>query len=477
MKTLNGLPGPRGLPLVGNLLQLDLKQLHRILERWADEFGSLYTFKIGLKPVLVITDPEVTQNVLRQRPHLYRRMGTIEPVFKELGINGVFSAEGDDWKRQRRLTAHALDTAHLRQFFPTLMKVTGRLKNRWSRAAKDKMAVDVQQDLMRYTVDVTTSLAFGYDMNTLEKEGVVIQDHLEKVLPMINRRINSPFAYWRHVKLPSDRELDKALVAIRTEVNGFIFRARDRMAQNPELAAHPTNFLEAMISARDEGGAAFSDDEIYGNVLTLLLAGEDTTANTLAWMIHLMSENPGVQAQMQTEAAQVVGADRMLGQLADAERLEYIEAVTNETMRIKPVAPIIFAELIEDTDIGGVSVPKDTSIMLLTLHGPMQEKHFGAATQFKPERWLQKAEPTGCPHNARAFVPFGSGPRFCPGRQLATVEIKAVMSMLCAAFEVSSAEQPNRVREIFSFTMMPENLLVNFKRLPQPVTAEAVASA
>ena len=86
-------------------------------------------------------------------------------------FTGVFSAEGEDWKRQRRLTAHALDAQHLRQFFPTLIKVTERLKNRWNAAADKQSAVDVQQDLMRYTVDVTTNLAFGYDTNTLEKEG------------------------------------------------------------------------------------------------------------------------------------------------------------------------------------------------------------------------------------------------------------------------------------------------------------------
>ena len=463
MQTLTELPGPRGLPLVGNLLQLDLKQLHRVLERWCNEFGTLYVFELGRKPVLVIADPELIQTILRQRPKVYRRLGTIESVFTEMGLTGVFSAEGEDWKRQRSLTAHALDTAHLRQFFPTLVKVTERLKNHWSKAAVKGTAVDVQQDLMRYTVDVTTNLAFGYDMNTLEKEGEVIQDHLEKIFPMINRRINAPFPYWRYLKLPADHALDKALVAIRETINGFITRAKEGLAQNPELATHPTNFLEAMLTARDEGGTAFTDEEIYGNVLTLMLAGEDTTANTIAWMIHLMTEHPEVRAHMQAEAVQVVGGAGMLSQLADAERLEYIEAVTYETMRLKPVAPVLFFEPVEDVEIGGVAIPKNTALMLPTLYGPLQENHFGAADQFRPERWLKTATPSGCPHNTKAFVPFGAGLRFCPGRQLAMVEIKTVMAMLCAAFEVSKAETAGPVGESFSFTMMPQNLFVRFK--------------
>src|SRR5690349_17188345 len=189
MRALTDLPGPTGLPLVGNVLQLDLTQLHRVLLRWTDEFGALFKFQLGQKPVLVVADPELNQTILRNRPKVYARLGTIEPVFKEMGITGVFSAEGEDWKRQRRLTAHALDAAHLRQFFPTLLKVTERLRKRWERDADEGSAVDVQQELMRYTVDVTTNLAFGYDMNTLENEGDVIQDHLEKIFPAINRRI------------------------------------------------------------------------------------------------------------------------------------------------------------------------------------------------------------------------------------------------------------------------------------------------
>ena len=463
MQTLRELPGPKGLPLLGNLHQLDLKQLHRVLEKWADEFGTPYAFKLGQRPIVVVTEPEAIQTVLRNRPKLYRRLGTIEPVFEEMGISGVFSAEGEAWKRQRRLTAHALDASHLREFFPTLIKVTERLKNRWHNAARQQVPVDVQQDFMRYTVDVTTNLAFGYDMNTLEKDGDVIQEHLERILPMINTRINAAFPFWRVLKLPADRALDKSLAAIRETISGFVTRGRARLAANPELADHPVNLLDAMLAARDEGDAAFTDEEIYGNVLTMLLAGEDTTANTMAWMMHFMTEHPQAQARMQTEAVEVAGESGMLSQPQDAERLKYIEAVAHEAMRLKPVAPIIFLETIEDVQIAGVALPKQTAVFLLTLHPGLQEANFGGAEQFRPERWLEAAaQPSGCPHNARAFVPFGAGPRFCPGRQLAMVEIKTVMAMLCASFEVAKPKPTQAVREVFSFTMMPQNLFLQF---------------
>lgn len=190
------------------------------LTRWCDEFGTLYKFNMGLRPVLTVADPELIQHILRNRPKLFRRLGTIEPVAKEVGVNGVFSAEGEDWKRQRRVVAHVLDSSHLREFFPTLIKVTERLKGRWNRATDKQAAVSVQRDLMRYTVDVTANLAFGYDMNTLEKEGDVIQAHLEKIFPMINRRIYALFPYWHYFKLPADHVFERSLVAIRKTVSG-----------------------------------------------------------------------------------------------------------------------------------------------------------------------------------------------------------------------------------------------------------------
>jgi cytochrome P450 len=465
MRALADLPGPKGLPFLGNFLQLDLPRLHKQLEAWCREFGTVYLFRMGRKPVVVVADPESIQTVLRNRPKLYRRVGAIEPVFNEMEITGVFSAEGEDWKRQRRMTAPAFDAHHLRQFFPTLIKVTQRLKKRWEKAAESGATVDVQQDLVRYTVDVTTNLAFGYDMNTLEKEGDIIQEHLEKIFPMINRRVNAVFPYWRYFKLKEDRSLDKALVAIRETIAGFVRDGRARLIENPQLAVEPTNLLEALLTARDENNAPLTDTEIHGNILTILLAGEDTTANSMAWMMHFMTEHPDVQSRMRTEARSVLGAEQILTRFPDIERLDYIEAAAHEAMRLKPVVPILFLESIEDVEIAGIQVPKQTPVMLLMQHGGQEEMHFGGAQEFRPDRWLQSAGTGGCPHNPRAFVPFGAGPRFCPGRQLAMLEIKMVMAMLCSEFEISSSESKHPVEELFSFTMMPQNLFVRFKRL------------
>jgi cytochrome P450 len=377
-----------------------------------------------------------------------------------MGINGVFSAEGEQWRRQRRLAMQALDAKHLRSFFPTLINVTRRLQQRWAMAAAAQRAVDVQQDLMRYTVDVTTNLAFGYDMNTLERGEDVIQRHLEQIFPIVNRRINAPFPYWRYYKRRADRQLDQALAALRQTIGEIIAHSRRRMEQSSGPAERPANFLEAMLLAQEQGQAPFSDDEVFGNIFTMLLAGEDTTANTIAWMLHFISQAPDVQARLQAEADAVLGQADLLPDITAADRLTYLEAVAYETMRLKPVVPFLFLEANEDVGVGGVSIPKGTAIVALTWDSGLQEELFPAAHDFQPERWL--ANSASAARDRHAILPFGSGPRLCPGRSLALLEIKTAVSMACRHFSFTKDAHAGPVGEVFAFTLMPTNVLLDF---------------
>ncbi|MGJ0483826.1 MAG: cytochrome P450 [Methylomicrobium sp.] len=452
------LPGPQGLPVLGNLLQIDLHQLHLILEEWADIYGGIFQFKLAHKPVVAISDTDLVQQILRDRPHTYRRASPIEQITKELGTHGVFAAEGEQWQRHRALTVQAFRPENLRRFFPTLRHITERLQNRWRAAAGQP--IDLRQDWMRFTVDVTTHFAFGYDINLLENENADFQQHLERQLPGFNRWANAPFPYWRFVKLPSDREMLKSLTVIKQTINGFIRKTRQRLEQQSAIDLQPTNFLETLLLARDENGTGLSDAEIQGNILTILLAGEDTTAHTLSWLLYLIGEHPEIQQRMQQEADSVLGEDSLPPDLGALEKLPYIEAVAQETLRLKNVAPLLYLEPMTDVQLNGFKIMKGTTLMLLNRHGALQEKNFSNARTFKPERWL--AASSACPHNRNAFIPFGSGPRFCPGRNLAMLEIKMAIAMVCRNFTVSRLETGLPVQEFFSFTMMPENLSMKF---------------
>jgi cytochrome P450 len=470
VRAIRELPGPRGLPLLGNILQLETGRMHTILSKWADEFGPMYRYRIAKHDALVVSDTGLINEVLRNRPDGFRRGKRMQAIVLELGVDGVFNAEGAEWRRQRKLAMLALNTNHLREFFARLEVVTARLQRRWERAAAAGKTVDASADLRRFTVDVTSSLAFATDLNTLESEGDVIQRHLDKIFPAVARRLFALVPYWRWFKLPADRELDAAVKQVHELVNGLVADARRRVASDTSANTTASNFLDAMVAAQSDGTTAFTDSEVVGNALTMLLAGEDTTANTLAWMMHLMTEHPGVQSRMQDEADRILGPANRPPDYASTAELRYIEAVAHETMRLKPVAPFLWIEPTEDIVIGDVHVPKGNPVNVLTAHVAMSADNFADAKSFRPERWLEAAGRSTDGHNTQAFLPFGAGPRFCPGRHLAMLEIKMVAAMLCRNFDVSRAPDSPSTDEVFSFTMMPSSVRVRLRQRYNSVT-------
>lgn len=460
-RTIADLPGPRGLPLLGNLHQVDLPRLHQQLEAWAAEYGPIYRLRMGGVTRVCIADSEAIATMLRERPDVYRRRKTAEDVMAEMGFNGVFSQDGENWRRQRRVVVQALNPAHVAAFYPAMVRTTERLLGRWRSAAERGEVVDPCRDLMRYTVDVTAHLAFGIDVNTLETDGPVIQQHLDKVFPMLFRRVTAPFPYWRWFKRAADRELDRALGEIRAQIVQLTADCRARMEAEPARYEHPANFLEAVLAANREEGMAFADDEIYANVLTLLLAGEDTTANTLAWCVKYLIDEPHWFARLRAEADAALGDAPAAHDLDTLRRLDQIEAFTQEVLRLRPVAPLQGIEPKQDVELLGCHLPTGTEIIALTRPAALDDGHFGEARRFAPERWLEEA--TVSPHDPRASIPFGAGPRFCPGRGLALIEIKTVLAMLCRNFELAHADAAREVHEKLAFTMAPEGLAVRLR--------------
>ncbi len=459
LRRLADLPGPKGWPVLGSLPQVKPPEFHLQLGRWAREFGRFYQLRLGPRLMLVVADHAAVAQVLRDRPDGFRRTDRLEAIGLEMGLKGgLFGVNGDAWKRQRRMVMAAFDPGHVKAYYPALVKCGERLAGRWTRAAAAGSDIDLQADLMRFTVDAIAGLAFGTDVNTLESDDDVIQRHLDKIFPKLFTRIIAPLPYWRLFKLPSDRELDRALTAVNAAIDGFIASARQSLADDPSRRSRPQNLLEAMLVAADEPDSGIGDDQVAGNVMTMLLAGEDTTANTLAWCIWLLHQHPHALARATAEARGVMadGGPVTLDHLA---RLDYIEACMHETMRLKPVAPQLPLQALKDTVLGDVAVPAGTVVITLLRHDSIDEQFIPEATAFKPERWL--GEGGLSPGSAkRISMPFGAGPRICPGRYLALQEMKMVLLTLLTRFDIVSVgtAEGGEPAERLMFAMAPVGL-------------------
>ncbi len=472
LRAIDALPGPSGLPLLGNLLQIDPPRFHLQLEQWCREFGPLFKLRAAGRRILVVGDHALVATLLRDRPDGLRRTLKLEQVGLEMGLPpGVFGAHGDAWRAQRRMVMAGFDPAHVKGYFPSLSKVSQRLGVRWQQAAGQGREIDLQADLMRFTVDAIAGLAFGADVNTLASDDDIIQQHLDKIFPALARRLLAPFPVWRVWRSPADRQLERSLVEVNSAVAGFIAQARARLQADPALRAQPRNLLEAMIVAADAPGSGIDDRLVAGNVLTMLLAGEDTTANTVAWMIHLLWRNPEALALATAEVRRVMSegdaADAGTMTLEQLSRLDYVEACAHETMRLKPVAPILPLQALHDLTVGDVRVPAGTVVISLLRRDSVSDDHLPHAARFDPGRWLGDGLPGQ--HGAagrlasaakRVSMPFGAGPRICPGRYLALLEMKMAMAVLLGRFDITSVTTPDggEARERLSFTMMPVGL-------------------
>ena len=358
-RSIDDLPGPRGLPLVGNLHQLEPDKVHLILERWIREYGPVYRFRMGAERVVATSDPALIEEVLRARPETFRRGVKADAALSEIGIKGVFNAEGEAWRPQRKLSVAALAQRNFRLLYPRTKTVAERLRGRWLKMAEAGETLDVVDELKRFTVDVTMLIVFGYDANTVEQSDDVIQRQLEVILPGISRRIFAPVPTWRYVRMPADRRLDRAVAALRAWLETLLEASRIRLEAQPERKERPSNFVEAMLSAVDEDGEPFSADVIMSNLTTMLLAGEDTTAFTLAWAVHELCDNPSWSLELRREADEFLGAMPVAADVECAGRLARANAVAHEALRLRPVAPLSIMTANIDTALGEFSFRRE----------------------------------------------------------------------------------------------------------------------
>ena len=466
LRRFDDLPGPRALPVVGNLLQIKPDRLHLQMEQWCKQYGPIFKLQLGPRKAVVFGDHTLVQATLRDRPDGFRRTSRLREIVEEMGLPvGVFNATGDAWKRQRRMVMHGFDPGHVRRYIPSLQGVAQRLVQRWQKAAAAGTAIDLQADLMRYTVDTIAGLAFGAAVNTLETDDDVIQQHLDTIFPAITRRVFAPLPTWRWFPSQADRDLQRSLVEVNAAVNGFITEARARLAAEPDRREHPQNLLEAMITAADQPGSGIDDSQVAGNVVTMLLAGEDTTANTIAWMIHLLWAHPLALALATEEVRRVCGSTA-LPTLEMVEQLDYVEACCHETMRLKPVAPLMPQQAIRDSTVGGVQIDAGMIVFGLMRVDSVSDAHVPQAARFDPQRWMADGKPGQAASAAkRISMPFGAGPRICPGRYLAMLEMKMAMAVLLQHFDIGLVDTPDGQPPVeqLNFTMTPVGLRMRLR--------------
>ena len=360
-KAYEALPGPPGLPLVGNLFQLRLDTLHDTLERWAERYGPFYRVHAGPMHMAVLSDAKTVRRLLRERVDRFRPARNVEALASDVHMRGVIANTGDEWRRQQRIVVRALRTGTLRPFFPALAVVVARLRRRWEGAADRREPVDLCDDLLRMSADALTSFVLGGHCNTLETPGPPIRRRLDKAIHVIRKRTNTAFPYWRYLRLPADRTFDRTVARLREEVASMVREARERLRAEPARRTAPASFVEEAVAADEAQGAELSDDEIFDNVFAVLLAGEEAVAYTVAWVVYCLVRHPEHLPRIRAEVDAAIAPAAAVEKIEQLSHLPFLDAFLNEVMRLKSIAPMNSMQPVEEAEVLGHVIPGTSS--------------------------------------------------------------------------------------------------------------------
>lgn len=466
-RTIADLPSPKGHPFVGNALQLAGRQMHQKFTGWVREYGPMFRLDVLGHPVVIVSDAATVHALLRDRPEGFRRAGGLKQVMSELNIGGVFIAEGEAWRKQRKLVMSGLNVEVIRHFFPTMAAMTQGLHDRWTTRLAQGQPIDLKRDLKAMALDIIVGLAMGHRIDAVNHDGDPLQKDIDRLFDRLGQRTTAAFPYWRHVKLPADRAAERASAEIETKVVAFIRDTRERMDRERK----PSTMLEAMIVAAEDPDSGFTDEELVSNAILSVVGGEDTTANSIGWMVYLLARHPEAAAALRAEVDAVLGDATLPREWEQLKLFTYLDAAHSETQRLRTVAPYIGLTSNADCVVADTFIPKNTAVIVATAGEGFDDTLFPEPAAFRPERWIAEHRPKREEDPARRVFPFGGGSRLCPGRFLALTEIKMVVAMIVRNFDLTLEPGAPEPTELLNFFMAPSAVPVRLA--PRALNREA----
>jgi cytochrome P450 len=429
-------PGPKGVPVIGNSGQY-ARDPFEFITACAEAYGDVVHFELGPIDTYMITNPADIERVLVTDDAKYTKPKFQDDAIGDLLGEGLLLSEGDTWRKQRELAQPAFLMSRLSGLSDQMVDYTVEMLDDWTGGE----VVNVHLEMARLTVKIIVEAMFG---STIDAERVrTVQENLE---PLGSRFEPNPFRFaipdWAPTK--ENREYKRALSTIEEVVWDLI---DEREGTQDGDGEEPMDLLSILLRARAEGRQ--TDENLRDEMVTMLLAGHDTTALTLTYTWYLLSQHPEVEARVHEELDSLLGGDRPT--FADVRQMEYTEAVLNEAMRLYPPVYTIFREPQVDVRLGGYRIPEGSAVMLSQWAVHRSPRYWDDPLEFDPDRWLDERADD---RPRFAYFPFGGGPRFCIGKQLSLLEARLILGTVCQEYRLEyERDEPFDLRG--SLTMHP----------------------
>ncbi|KAF9974960.1 Protein kinase alk2 [Actinomortierella ambigua] len=429
-------PSPRGIPLLGHLHYALIYKRNQVLQRQLASFrrfGKTYSLTFpGTGRIIYANDPEILDHVLRTNFWAYEKGPFIQNVLFPLIGNGIFGADGEHWRWQRKIASHVFNVKSFREYTTNVFCTDGEaVCDLLSKAADNGNVVDLQDVFYRFTLESFGEIAFGMQFGCLKDPDNELE--FAKAFDRLNfglsgRLIASPFMRLKDWWTGITAQLQKDEVYVREFAYDVIRKRRN----SPELRDR-RDLMALFMNAKDENNEPLSDEMLKDMLLNFVIAGRDTTAQALSWMFYLMhrsTANKEILGKLVDETEEVLGGEQPTYE--STRKQKYAEACFYEALRLYPSVPKNIKVCVED-DVwpDGTTIKKGEFFGWAPwAMGRTKEVWGEDAEVYKPERWL-----TGDRPSPSKFPAFHVGPRTCLGQQFATIEAIALMSMLFQRFE------------------------------------------
>lgn len=457
------IPTPPRVPVFGNLLQLPRGRLTQHLMKVAPSFDGIFEIDFAGLRVPFVTSAALAAELCDEK----RFRKTIKPplsILRALAGDGLFTAHSDEpnWGKAHRILVPAFAQRARRAYFDAMLEVAGQLVGKWERSGGEPL--DVSEDMTRLTLDTIALCGFGYRFDSFASA------ELHPFLQAMGRVLDETMGrLTRHqwltrLRVGANRRYDRDIALMHALVDEVIRERRAHPVQSRDL-------LGLMLEAVDPVTKERLDDaNIRYQVITFLIAGHETTSGLLSFVLRLLTEHPDVLARARAEVDEVLAGGRA-PEYDDLARLDVIDRILKETLRLWPTAPAFAVAPFEDTLIGGrhlIARDRRVTVLLPALHrDPAVWKD---PERFDIDRFLPENEariPAG------AYKPFGNGQRSCIGRQFAVMEAKLALALVLQRLDFEDADRgaPKAIRE--TLTLKPDGFRLRVRRRAQAGGAAA----
>ena len=429
-------PGPKGKFLLGSAAEL-AHDWPGFCGQCARDYGDVVFYRFLHVPICQLTHPDDIEAVLVRNASNFHKSRDYAALRFILG-RGLLTNEGHSWQTQRQLIQPAFRHENIAAYAEIMAASAAAHLTHW----RDQQTCNLHEEMGALALDIVSKSLFG---SRLSHDTHAIGTEIAAVMERFFSQAALSFL------LPDGFPIPKSprLLRSRRHLNRVIFSIiRERRSST--VAA--IDLLQTLLTATDEKGARMDDVQLRDEIMTLFLAGHETTANALSWTWYLLAQNPAVERALHEELHRVLGGRAPV--FADLPRLPYCEMIIKESMRLFPPAWGIGRRALRDFQAGGYRIPKGTNIFLLQWLTHRDPRFFPDPLRFDPERWRSDPIRNGMLPRF-SYFPFGGGPRVCIGAGFAMMEATLLLATIAQRYRFTLLPSPPVV-PFFSITLRPK---------------------